>query len=156
MLADEEELLLYIVHVGVTLQRAPGTVKQRLFSIRQMQIVAGFVDPLAGKRRLWMAVKGLTRRWGGSRRKLPTTPAMLRWIRRQLSPETKPDDAVLWAALVTAFFFLMRIGEYAYSNGWAMARVLTPADLRPQKEGQQVELFRDADEVMLRFKTSKA
>ena len=81
---------------------------------------------------------------------------MLRWIRCQLSPETKPDDAVLWAALMTAFFFLMRIGEYAYSNGWAMDRVLTPADLRAQREGQQVELFSEADEVMLRFKKSKA
>ena len=40
--ADEEELLLFLVHVGVTMARAPGTVKQKLFSIRQMHLVGGY------------------------------------------------------------------------------------------------------------------
>ena len=41
---------------------------------------------------------------------------MLKWIRTQLRPECCANDAVLWAGLMLAFFFLMRIGEYAFSG----------------------------------------
>eukprot|EP00972_Heterocapsa_arctica_P078725 11608819-Heterocapsa_arctica.AAC.1 len=89
----EEELLLYVVHQGVTMARAAGTVKAKLFGVRKMHIVAGYPDPLVNKRRLWMAIKGLERRRGPARRKMPTTPGMLKWIRTQLNPEQCPNDA---------------------------------------------------------------
>eukprot|EP00972_Heterocapsa_arctica_P112337 16431189-Heterocapsa_arctica.AAC.1 len=109
--------------------RAAGTVKAKLFGVRQMHIVAGYPDPLLNKRRLWMALKGLERRRGPARRKMPTMPGMLWWIRSQLDPEGCPNDAVLWCGLMLAFFFLMRIGEYAHSGQWDHQKVLTPLDL---------------------------
>ena len=75
---DEEEILLYIVHLGITMSRAAGTVKAKLFALRQMHVMGGYPDPLQGKPRLWMALKGLERRRGPARRKLPTTPGMLK------------------------------------------------------------------------------
>ena len=153
---DEEEILLYMVHLGITMSRAAGTVKAKLFALRQMHIVAGYPDPLQGKPRLRMALKGLERRRGPGRRKLRTTPGMLKWIRTQLRPETCANDAVPWAGLMLAFFFLMRVGEYAHSGHWDRKKVLTPSDLKGQLEGQPVVEYRRADEVLLRFKSSKA
>ena len=51
---------------------------------------------------------------------------MLKWIRTQLHPETCANDAVLWAGLTLALFFLMRVGEYAFSGHWDLKKVLTP------------------------------
>ena len=153
---DEEEILLYVVHLGITMSRAAGTVKAKLFALRQMHVMGGYPDPLQGKLRLWMALKGLERRRGPARRKLPTTPGMLKWIRTQLHPETCANDAVLWAGLMRAFFFLMRVGEYALSGHWDLKKVFTPADLKGPAAGQPVTDYRLADEIILRFKSSKA
>ena len=133
------------------MRHAPGTVLQRLFAIRQTHLAAGYMDPLEGRKRVWLAVKGLKRRYGAGRRKLPVTPA----IRGTLAPETQPDDAILWAALNLDFFYLMRVGEYAHSGGWDTRTVLTPADLRPQRGGVPCE-YREAEELLLYFKKSKA
>eukprot|EP00972_Heterocapsa_arctica_P061105 9008739-Heterocapsa_arctica.AAC.1 len=72
---------------------------------------------------------------------MPTTPGMLRWIRSQLDPEGCPDDAVLWCGLMLAFLFLMRVGEYAHSGHWDHQKVLTPLDLRPQRDGKPTQSF---------------
>eukprot|EP00971_Amphidinium_carterae_P133330 2640837-Amphidinium_carterae.1 len=50
----------------------------------------------------------------------------------------------------------MRVTEYAYSNGWDYDKVLTGADVAPRAAGQETYYFKDADEVMLWFKASKA
>ena len=130
------------------MRHAPGTVLQRLFAIRQTHLAAGYMDPLEGRKRVWLAVKGLKRRYGAGRRKLPVTPA----IRGTLAPETQPDDAILWAALNLDFFYLMRVGEYAHSGGWDTRTVLTPANLRPQRGGVPRE-YREAEELSRRFRT---
>ena len=116
----------------------------------------GETPTLKGKPRLWMALKGLEKRRGPTRRKLPTTPGMLKWIRTQLHLESCANDAVLWAGLMLAFFFLMRVGEYAFSGQWDMKKVPTPADLKGQAAGQPVTDYRLADEILLRSKSSKA
>ena len=48
-LRDEEELLLFIVHLGVTMGRASGTVLQKLFGIRQGHILLGYPGPPCGQ-----------------------------------------------------------------------------------------------------------
>ena len=134
---DAGEILVYVVHLGITMSRAAGTVKAKLFALRQMHVMGGYPGPLQGKPRLWMALKGLERRRGPARRKLPKTPGMLKWIRTQLHPETCANDAVLWACLMLAFFFLVRVGEYAFSGHWDL-KVLAPADLKGQAAGRPV------------------
>jgi hypothetical protein len=66
------------------------------------------------------------------------------------------EHAVKWAALMVAFFFLIRIGEYAWSGGWDLEKVLAGADLSPKKKGEPCVRLAEADEVMLWFKSSKA
>ena len=46
---DENKILLYIVHLGITMSRAAGTVKAKLFALRQMHVMDGYPDPLQGK-----------------------------------------------------------------------------------------------------------
>eukprot|EP00971_Amphidinium_carterae_P314071 6242467-Amphidinium_carterae.1 len=50
----------------------------------------------------------------------------------------------------------MRITEYAWSQGWQYEKVLTGSDLAARMEGREVYYYKDADEVMLWFKSSKA
>ena len=50
----------------------------------------------------------------------------------------------------------MRVGEYAWSNGWDCDEVLRGADLVARKDGRPTASFGEADVVMLRFKASKA
>ena len=42
---DEEELPLFIVHLGITMGRASGTVLQKLLGIRQGYILLGYSGP---------------------------------------------------------------------------------------------------------------
>ena len=74
---DEEEILYYIVYLGISMNRAASTVKTKLAALRQGHIVAGCGDPIEGKKRVLMAIKGLEKRNGRGRRKLPTTTGML-------------------------------------------------------------------------------
>ena len=153
---DEDELLLYVVHVGVTLKRASSTVKIKITAVRQGHILAGFADPLEDKKRLTLALKGLERRNGRGRRKLPTTTGMLKWWKGTLDVDGDPNDALQWFAIVMAFFFLMRIGEYAFSGRWDLKKVLTPSSLQFRKDGCIVSTPAEADEILLHFKGSKA
>ena len=147
--SDEELLLDFVVHLGGTLKKAAGTVKQRVFGVRYRHIQEGRGDPLVGKVRLWLALKGLARLQGASERKFPVTAQMLLWIRKRLNPRLRADDAVIWATLVTAWLFLMRASEYCWSNGWDQNKVLTGHDVVARREGNAVKNLRNADGVMV-------
>eukprot|EP00959_Pyramimonas_sp_CCMP1952_P106760 2232088-Pyramimonas_sp.AAC.1 len=47
---------------------------------------------------------------------------MLRRIWGTLHPDDCADDAALCLCVIIAFFFTMRIGEYAHSSHWPPAR----------------------------------
>eukprot|EP00959_Pyramimonas_sp_CCMP1952_P263413 5508476-Pyramimonas_sp.AAC.1 len=66
-----------------------------------------------------------------------------------LKPDTCADDAALYLCVIFAFFFMMRIGEYAHSGHWDLKKVLTGLDIAPKCKGEQVSLFAAADEVAL-------
>ena len=152
---DEEELLMYVAYLACELRKAAAGIKQALFAIRFRHLQMGYTDPLQGKRRLWMALKGLAKITSKGPRKLPTTPAMLAWIRSRLDPEGKADDAMMWFCLTAAFFFLMRIGEYAFSTHWDRDKVLTPEGLKGRKGGKWCSDLGSADEIVLTFRASK-
>ena len=56
---DEEELLLFIIHLWNSLHRAHGTLKTKLLGIRAQHVSLGEEGPLVGKPRLWMALNGI-------------------------------------------------------------------------------------------------
>ena len=53
---DEENLLMYMVHVGQTMAKAADTVRKRMFAIRQHHVSLGHPDPLVGKLRVTLAL----------------------------------------------------------------------------------------------------
>ena len=81
---------------------------------------------------------------------------MLRWIKSRLDPYRKPDDSMQWFAILLAFFFLMRIGEYAHSGYWDLRKVVLPTSLQFRNKGAIVADPREADEISLHFRSSKA
>eukprot|EP00959_Pyramimonas_sp_CCMP1952_P362017 7581739-Pyramimonas_sp.AAC.1 len=67
---------------------------------------------------------------------------MLEWLRGFLQQEAKlpaEDAVVIWAAIVTAFFFLLRASEYLLQDGrsWSFERVLHGEDVEPRKAGKR-------------------
>eukprot|EP00974_Lingulodinium_polyedra_P050155 4822686-Lingulodinium_polyedra.AAC.1 len=78
--------------------------------------------------------------------KFTATAQMLRWVRKQCDLEGSPDRAVMRSTLLLAWFFLMRLTEYAYvwSRLWDLEKVLTGADAAARKEGKAARSFRDA------------
>ena len=153
---DEEDLLDFVIHLFANMGRAEGTVKQRLFGIRAEHVVRGLGDPLLGRPRMWMAIKGARRIQGSRPRKLPVTATMMKWIGAQLDPEANPNDAVLWGAVCTGWFFLARAGEYLHSNGWDEKKVARGCDFRVQRSGVPTNSWKEADEVLLCFRSSKS
>ncbi|CAK0855889.1 unnamed protein product, partial [Prorocentrum cordatum] len=137
-LADEEALIDFAVLLARVVGRTEGAIKQKLFAVRCAHLVAGYSDPLLHRGRLWSTLAGL-KRWQGpeTKRKKPVTPAMLEWLRGFPQQEAKlpeEDAVVIWAAIVTAFFFLLRASEYLL---------------------QRVVSFQDADEMVIYIKGSK-
>ena len=89
-------------------------------------------------------------------RRHPVTPQMLRWIRIGLRPETSLDSAVLWAALLLGFFFLLRASEYLAPEGSEdTTKGLRGVDVVPRSQGMPHRSFASADEVVLTIRGSK-
>jgi len=106
---DEDDLCGYVVHLVHFLDKKEGTVKQHLFAIRYMHLVAGYPDPLLHRQRLWGILGGLAQMQSGVKRKYPATPRMLEWLYQYLTHDAgldEADAAVVWAAVNIGFFYL--------------------------------------------------
>ena len=55
-----------------------------------------------------MALDGLNKRYGDTKRKKPVSISMLKVIRAHLKPEQCREGALYWAAILLGFFFLRR------------------------------------------------
>ena len=105
--AEEELFLDFVVHLATHGRKAVGTVKQHLSVVRAQHLAQAYPDPTKPLLRVWWAIDGLRRRQKGPKRKKPVTKEMLLWIRQGLDPERRHDDAVIRAAIMLAFFFLL-------------------------------------------------
>jgi len=157
---DEDALIDFVVVLAVILSRTDGTVKQKLFAVRYAHLVVGFGDPLLHRGRLWTTLAGL-RRWQGpgNKRKRPVTPRMLLWLKKHIHQDaglSDPDAATLFAAVMVAFFFLLRASEYLVTNKtWSLERVTHGEDVEARAGGERVSSFAGADECVLHIKGSK-
>ena len=133
-------------------------IRSKLMAVRRYHIAGGFPDPMELAPRLALALGGLRRMGAKQNRKYPVTAEMMRWLRRKLDTG-KVGDAARWAALATAFFFMLRASEYlADTSGgraWAADRVLFGRDVTPRREGAVCPTFATADEVVIYIKGSK-
>ena len=113
-LEDKQWLLRFVTFLHEVMKRTSQGIRQRLSAVRYAHIAAGYPDPLVGRVRLWAALQGFTR-WETPRvRKVPVTPEMLRWIKSYLAQgsRTRQEQAALWAAVCTGWFFMLRASEY--------------------------------------------
>ena len=107
--------------------KGDGTIRGKLFAVRYVHLVNGYADPLMHKKRLWTMMDGLHRRTERRSRKHPTRPSHLMWIKEYLDSQSKMskgDNAAVWAAMVTAWFYLLRSSEYLVeeSKQWSKER----------------------------------
>lgn len=157
--ADEDELLRYMTYLARVMRRAEGTIRQRLFAIKMGHVVAGYEDPTLHRTRLWAALAGYKRWQPDTKRKYPVLPSMLRWIHRHLREgELDPKDAcVVWAAIMVAFFYLLRASEYLVqqNRSWSEKRVLKGKDVEGRRDNKACANMSEAEELVIYLTGSK-
>lgn len=141
------------------MKRAEGTIRQRLFAIKMGHVVAGYEDPTLHRTRLWAALAGYKRWQPDTKRKYPVLPSMLRWIHRHLQGgEHNPKDAcVVWAAIMVAFFYLLRASEYLVqqNRSWSERRVLKGKDVEGRRDNKACANVSEAEELVIYLTGSK-
>ena len=131
---NEDKLLGFLGYLG-WLGCSVATIKQAVFAIKGGHKRHGHGDPTERMYRLWMLVGALDCRSPKKPRRLGVTPDMLKWIGRELANDGQSgseafDGAMLWSALLTAWFYMLRAKEYCDSNGVDYMMILRGADLK--------------------------
>ncbi|CAK9068985.1 unnamed protein product, partial [Durusdinium trenchii] len=157
---DEDELLRFMTYLAHVMGRTEGTIKQRLFAIKMGHLVAGHEDPTLHKVRIWAALNGYKRWQPETKRKYPVLPAMLLWIKKHLSTSetlSRVDQAILWAAIMVGFFFLLRASEFLVTMGRSCgtSRTLKGNDIEARRDNLQVMNFHQAEEIVIYLKGSQ-
>ena len=120
-LSNENKMLGFLGYLG-WLGSSAASMKQALFAIKDAHKRAGYGDPTTDAFRVWLLINALDRRSARKPRRLGVTPGMLKWVGGQLKigeearGETKVNATMLRAALLTAWFFMMRASEYCESG----------------------------------------
>ena len=159
-MADEQWLLRFVTFMHQVMGRTSQGIRQRLSAVRYAHIAAGYPDPLAGRVRLWAALQGLARWETPTQRKVPVTPAMLRWILGYLTRGNRPlsESSALWASLCTGWFFMLRASEFLppADPSSAPMRVMRGLDVEPfDSEQRKCSIF-EATSVSIQIRQSKA
>lgn len=89
-------------------------------------------------------------------RRLGVTPQMLTWLgRRLVEPLEATTPVMLKAAMVTAWFFMLRAKEYCDSNGVDDEMILRGIDIRFTRDTVGVD-DETANEVTMQFRKTKS
>jgi hypothetical protein len=126
-----EVLMSFICYLSGWLKHS--TIKGYLSAVRHLHVVQGRADPVQGRERLRLQLRGVRRSQGDLRLVMkPITQEMLRWARRVYFTNLAGSQyqRTLWAALLAAFYGLLRCSEYAPKGVAAFdpSRQLTQAD----------------------------
>ena len=157
---DEDELLRYLTYLATVMKRAEGTIRQRLFAIKMGHVVAGYEDPTLHRTSIWAALNGFKRWQPETKRKYPVLPVMMRWLHDHIQGGDElglKDKTVLWAAICTAFFYLLRASEYLVQNNreWSLKRVLKGKDVEGRKNNTRCSNLSEAEEIVIYLHGSK-
>ena len=148
--ASEELLILYTAHLSTRL--AHSSIRTYLSAVRNLHVLQGKGDPMAGRLKLDQFLRGVRRlksRPADSR--LPVTPLILSAIRRVLDRQpSSPDHIMLWAACCLGFFGFLRSGEFTVPSLTAFdpSIHLTPNDVTTDSRVNPTMVF-------VRIKASK-
>lgn len=156
---DEDDMLRFLTYLTKVMKRAEGTVRQRLFALKMGHVVAGYEDPTLHRTRLWAALTGFKRWQPNVQRKYPVLPCMMRWMKQHVEGSesfSRGDKIALWAALATAFFFLLRASEYLVqaNRSWSTKRVLKGCEVEGRAHNQTCRI-QNAQEVVIYLAGSK-
>jgi hypothetical protein len=154
---EEDRFLDFVVHLSANQHLAPGTIKTYLSAVRAQHLSAGCPDPTTGMARLWMAMDGLKRMYGTPTRKKPVTVRMLREAKESLDLDAGGDGLTIWAAILLAFFFLLRASEYCAADavGTDAGKGVRGVDITFKKGGVEVLPSEAPDELVLCIRGSK-
>ena len=156
----ENRLLGYVGYLG-WLGASANTIRQSLFAIKTAHKRVGAGDVTEGMHRIWILLGGLDRRTTRKPRRLGVTQEMLEWLGEELvgtfggerSGTTYADSVMVFTALSTAWFFMLRAKEFGESNGVDMEMVVRGQDFRFSKNGRPAA--EEAEEVTLTFRKTK-
>ena len=161
LVSRENKVLAFIGYLG-WLGASVNTLRLHLFAIKNAHKRIGAGDVLNEMHRIWILIGGLDRRSTTRKpRRLGVTQQMLEWLGEHLVQPFENDksnpsygDAVtIFAALSTAWFFMLRAKEFAESNGVDLDMIVRGCDIRFTKDGKSAS--EDACEVSLTFRKTK-
>ena len=157
---NENKMLGYLGYLG-WLGTSVATLKQAVFAIKDAHKRAGHGDATGKMHRLWIVLTSLERNTVKKPRRLGVTVPMLRWINDHLQQgarsygDLKIDCRMLQAALLTAWFFMLRAREYCDSGGVDEEMILRGQDVHPGR-GEAKEGSEETEEVTIQFRKTKA
>ena len=157
----ENKLLAYVGYLG-WLGCSVNTIRQAIFAIKTAHKRIGEGDVTEGMHRIWILLGGLDRRNTARKpRRLGVTQEMMVWLgmhlvkplEGQVHNPSYADAAMVFAAISTAWFYMLRAKEYAESNGVDLEMIVRGCDVRLAKQGVAVEA--GEEEVNLQFRKTK-
>ena len=156
---NENKILGYLGYLG-WLGTSVATLKQAVFAIKDAHKRAGHGDATGKMHRLWIVINSLERNAAKRPRRLGVTVPMLKWIGKQFSSEEETSGEVrincrvLVAAILTAWFFMLRAREFCDSSGVDLEMILRGQDVQLSVKGEAVET--GAEEITVQFRKTKA
>ena len=156
---NENKLLGYLGYLG-WLGTSVATLKQAVFAIKDAHKRATQFDSTVKMHRLWIVLNSLERTTVKKPRRLGVTVPMLKWISEKFqvadeeSGELRVNCRMVVAAVLTAWFFMLRAKEFCDSGGIDFEMVVRGQDIQLGVQGRAVE--KDAQEVTLQFRKTKA
>ena len=160
---NENKVLGYLGYLG-WLGASVATLKQAIFAVKDAHKRAGYGDSTTKMHRVWIVINSLDRHSPKRPRRLGVTVSMLRWIGEHLENgsssygDLKVDCRMLQAALLTAWFFMLRAKEFSDSSGIDEEMIVRGDDIQLAIQGESA----DPDQAMgrweatLQFRKTKA
>ena len=137
-----------------------ATLKQAVFAIKDAHKRAGHGDATGKMHRLWIVINSLERSSEKRPRRLGVTVSMLKWIGSRFEEgsqdrgELKVNCRMIVAALLTAWFFMLRAREFCDSSGMDEEMILRGQDVQLSVKGEAVA--EKAEEATVQFRKTKA